>query len=92
MWPLLIEVADVDAQDVLELAAAEDQEAVEAFAADAADPAFRVRIRVRRYSTLRVSIETKKSTYSRRSQLVSTVKKVAREHRLPRAGAGKSAS
>jgi len=48
VWTLLIEVADVDAEDVLELAATEDQEPVEALPAHAADPAFRVGVRVRR--------------------------------------------
>jgi hypothetical protein len=37
VWTLLVEVADVDAEDVLELAATEDQESVEAFPAHAAD-------------------------------------------------------
>jgi hypothetical protein len=41
-------VTDVHAEDVLELAAAEDQQPVEAFAADAADPALHARVRVRR--------------------------------------------
>jgi hypothetical protein len=134
---LLVEVADVDAQDVLELAATEDREPVETLPAHAADPAFGVGVRVRRldrrsddldafaaedavegtaelcvpivdqearpparssrsisrlracwvihdvsgvlvqatYSTRRVPIETKKSTYSRRSQTVSQVNK-----------------
>jgi hypothetical protein len=43
---LLVVVPDVDAEDMLELAAAEDQEPVEAFAADAADPAFHVGVGV----------------------------------------------
>jgi hypothetical protein len=89
VWPLLVEVADVDAEDVLELAATEDQEAIEAIPTYAAHPAFRVGIRVRRAdrcaedrdvfaledATLRVPIETKNSTYNRRSQTVSTAKK-----------------
>jgi hypothetical protein len=48
VWPLLVEVADVDAEDMLELAATEDQEAIEAIPTYAAHPAFRVGIRVRR--------------------------------------------
>ena len=48
VWTLLVEVADVGAEDVLELAAAEDQEPVEALPAHAANPAFGVGIRVRR--------------------------------------------
>src|SRR5947208_3776090 len=48
VWTLPIEVADVDAEDVLELAATEDQEPVEALPAHAADPAFGVGVRVRR--------------------------------------------
>ena len=45
---LLVEMADVDAEHVHELAAAEDQEPVEALSAHAADPAFGVDVRVRR--------------------------------------------
>src|SRR4051812_37225056 len=45
---LMVEVADVDAEDVFELAATEDQEPVEALPAHAADPAFGVGVRVRR--------------------------------------------
>jgi hypothetical protein len=137
VWPLLVEVVDVDAEDMLELAATEDQEPIEALSTHAADPALCVGVRVRgadrcaddrdvfaledavegaadfvsrswirkrgrrprssrsisrlraccaiqaalgllvqaRYSTLRVPIETKKSTYNRRSRTVSTVKK-----------------
>ena len=45
---LLVEVADVDAEDVLELAAPEDQKPVEAFPAHATDPPFCVGIRVGR--------------------------------------------
>ena len=44
---LLVEVADVDAENVLELAATEDQEPVETLPAHAADPAFGVGVRVR---------------------------------------------
>jgi hypothetical protein len=137
MRTLLVEVADVDAEHVLELAATEDQAPVEALPAHAADPTFGIGTRVRRldrrshdlepslrkvlsnarlnfvsrswirkrgrwlrssrsisrlracwvihavsgllvqptYSTLRVPIETKNSTYNRRSQTVSTVNK-----------------
>src|SRR3954452_8137685 len=39
---------DVDVEDVLELAAADDQEPVEALAADASNPALHMRVRVRR--------------------------------------------
>ena len=48
MWTLLVEVPDVDAEDVLELAATEDQQPVEALPPHAADPAFGVGVRVRR--------------------------------------------
>jgi hypothetical protein len=41
-------VVDVDAQDMLELSAACDQEPVEAVAADRSDPAFSERVRIRR--------------------------------------------
>jgi hypothetical protein len=37
VWTLLVEVADVDAKDVLELTAPEDQQTVEALPAHAAD-------------------------------------------------------
>jgi hypothetical protein len=46
--PLLVVVADIDAEDVLELPATEDQEPVEALPPHAPDPALDVRIRVRR--------------------------------------------
>jgi hypothetical protein len=39
---------DVDTEDVFELAAAEDQQVVDSFAVDSADPAFHVRVGVRR--------------------------------------------
>jgi hypothetical protein len=48
MWPVDVVVLDADAQDTLELAAARDQEPVEALAADGADPALGERVRVRR--------------------------------------------
>jgi hypothetical protein len=48
MWTMLGEVADEDAGDVLELAAAEDEQSVEAFPAHAADPALRGSVSVRR--------------------------------------------
>ena len=48
MRALLVEVADVHAENVLELAAPEDQEPVETLPAHAADPAFRVGIGVGR--------------------------------------------
>jgi hypothetical protein len=48
MRSLSVVVADVDAEDVLELAAAGDQDPVEAFAANAADPALHVGVGVRR--------------------------------------------
>ncbi len=40
---MLVVMRDVRGENVLEMAAAEDQEPVEAFAADRADPAFGVR-------------------------------------------------
>jgi len=46
--PLAVVVADVDPKHVFELAAAEDEQPVEALAADAADPALDVRVRVGR--------------------------------------------
>jgi hypothetical protein len=41
-------LADVDAEDLLELAAADDQQPVEALTAEASNPALDVRVRVRR--------------------------------------------
>ena len=38
MWPAAVVVVDVDAEDVLEMSAADDQHSVEALAADGADP------------------------------------------------------
>jgi hypothetical protein len=46
--PSVVVMAYVDAEDVLEVAAAGDQEPVETFSADASDPALDVRVRVRR--------------------------------------------
>src|SRR5918994_6328732 len=48
MWPVLVVVAAVDAEHVLEVAAAEDEDAVEAVGADGADPALGEGVRVRR--------------------------------------------
>jgi hypothetical protein len=48
MRPMLVVTAGIDAQHVLEMAAAEDQQPVEALTAHAADPALGVRVRVRR--------------------------------------------
>ena len=48
MWTMLVEVADVDAQDVFKMARTEDEQPVEAFPAYAADPPLRVSICIRR--------------------------------------------
>src|SRR5919106_2614357 len=48
MWPVLVVVVAVDAEHMLEVAAAEDEDAVEAVGADGADPALGVGVRVRR--------------------------------------------
>ena len=48
MWPLAVVVVDVDAKDMLEVAAVENQQPVEALRADGADEAFGDRIRLRR--------------------------------------------
>ena len=48
MWPVLVVMALVDAQDVLEVMRAEDEDPIEAFGADRADPAFGVGVGVRR--------------------------------------------
>src|SRR5438105_3601291 len=47
VWPLLVEVADLDAEDMLELAAPKLRSRSRQ-SLRAADPAFRVRVRVRR--------------------------------------------
>ena len=47
MRPPLVVVADMDAEDVLELATSEDQQPVEALPPDAANPALDVSVRVR---------------------------------------------
>src|SRR6266566_2303940 len=46
--PPVVVMAHVDAEDVLELAATDDQQPVETLSADAADPALDVRVRIRR--------------------------------------------
>lgn len=46
MGPLPAVVADVDAEDMFEVAAADDQEPAEALAPDATDPALDVRVGV----------------------------------------------
>ena len=48
MRPVSVVVADIDAEDMFELAAADDQQPVKAFAADAADPTLHVGVGVRR--------------------------------------------
>jgi hypothetical protein len=52
--PPAVVVAHVDAEHMLELAAADDQQPVGALAADAADPALYVRVRVRRRTGVRM--------------------------------------
>jgi len=46
--PVLVVVQDIGGENVAEVAAVEDQQPVEALAADAADPTFGVRSRLRR--------------------------------------------
>ena len=48
MWPLAVVMVDIDAEHVLEVAAVENQQPVEALRADGADEAFGDRIRLRR--------------------------------------------
>src|SRR5919106_2452887 len=48
MWPVLVVVVAVDAEHVLEVAASEDENAVEAVGAERAYPALGVGVRVRR--------------------------------------------
>ena len=47
MGPMLVVMAGIDAKDVLELPPAKDEQAVEALATGAADPALGVGVRVR---------------------------------------------
>ena len=47
MRPAAVVVIGVDAEDAFEVPAPEDQQPVEAFAADAADPALHMSVRVR---------------------------------------------
>jgi hypothetical protein len=48
VWALAAVVVDVDPQNVLEVAAAEDQQPVQTFVADGADKLLRVGVRLRR--------------------------------------------
>jgi hypothetical protein len=48
VWPVLVVMAAVDAEDVLEVMPAEDEDPIEAVGADCADPAFGVGVGVRR--------------------------------------------
>ena len=48
VWPLLVVMAAVDAEHVLEVTPPEDQDPVEAIGAERANPAFGVGVRVRR--------------------------------------------
>src|SRR5919201_3578060 len=48
MWPVLVVVVAVDADHMLEVAAAEDEDSIEAVGADRADPALGEGVRVRR--------------------------------------------
>ncbi len=48
MWPVFVVMAAVDAEHVLEMAAADDEDSVETLGAESADPALGVSVRVRR--------------------------------------------
>lgn len=48
MWSRAVVAADVDAEDMFEVVASDDEQSGEAFAADCADPAFPLSVRVRR--------------------------------------------
>jgi hypothetical protein len=48
VWPVLVVVGAVDAEHVLEVATAEDEDLVEAISAECAHPALGVGVRVRR--------------------------------------------
>jgi hypothetical protein len=47
VWPVFVVVTAVDAEDVFEVASAENQDAVESVSADRAHPALGVGVRVR---------------------------------------------
>jgi hypothetical protein len=47
MRPVAVVIVDVDAEHLLEVSPADDQDPVEAFAADGADPALGERVRLR---------------------------------------------
>jgi hypothetical protein len=64
---LLVEVANVNAEDVLELVAPEDQEPLETLPAHATDPAFRVGIRFGAWTGVRmISMPSLQKMLSRR--------------------------
>jgi hypothetical protein len=48
MWPMLVVMLDVDAQNLLQMAASHDQQPVQALSAHRADPALREGVRVGR--------------------------------------------
>jgi hypothetical protein len=48
VWPLRVVVGEVDAEGVFEVAVADDEEPIEAFASDGADESFRVGVGSRR--------------------------------------------
>jgi hypothetical protein len=56
VWPAAVVMAHVDVENLLELAATDDQEPVEAFAAGAADPALDVRVRIWRPDGVRMTL------------------------------------
>jgi uncharacterized membrane protein YgcG len=70
--PVFVVVLGIDADDALEVAAAEDQQPVEALAAQAFDPALGVRTRSRRPYRLWVP-ETRISGVSRGGRLMARV-------------------
>ena len=48
MWPVFVVVAAIDAENVLEMAATDDEDSVETISAERADPALGVSVRVGR--------------------------------------------
>jgi hypothetical protein len=73
VWPVGVVVADIDAQDALELPAAGDQEPVEAVAADGADPALGDRVRLRPRNGVRTisTLSLRKTLSKARPNLLS---------------------
>jgi hypothetical protein len=56
MWPVFAVLAAVDTEHVLEIAAAEDEDSVEALGAERADPALGVSVRLGAWTGVRITL------------------------------------